>query len=69
MFEKSLANVKKHELDMTGKVYDDIVELLCYLDPRVPYTMTGKALGVGFSEPCVLKMSCFPTVTLTDLYW
>lgn len=42
VFEKSLANAKKHEMELPNKNFDDIVELLCYLDPRVPYTITGQ---------------------------
>ena len=39
-----LGNAKKHDLDLSEKNGDDIVELMCYLDPRVPYTITGKYL-------------------------
>ncbi|KAL4231776.1 hypothetical protein ACF0H5_009352 [Mactra antiquata] len=42
VFEKALGNAKKHELDLSNKNCDDIVELLCYLDPRVPYTITAQ---------------------------
>lgn len=42
IFERSLANAKKHELDLSDKNFDDIVELLCYLDPRVQYTITAQ---------------------------
>jgi len=42
VFEKRLGSTKKAELDMSDKDYDALVELLCYLDPRVPYTITGK---------------------------
>ncbi|XP_052772840.1 uncharacterized protein LOC128211808 isoform X1 [Mya arenaria] len=40
VFEKQLANAKKADLDLSSKNFDDIVELLCYLDPRVQYTLT-----------------------------
>ncbi|XP_052249576.1 uncharacterized protein LOC127857199 [Dreissena polymorpha] len=43
VFEKQLAPAKKTEIELHNKNYDDVVELLCYLDPRVQYTITAKS--------------------------
>ncbi|XP_060574569.1 uncharacterized protein LOC132732184 isoform X3 [Ruditapes philippinarum] len=43
VFEKMLGNAKKHDLDLSQKNADDIVELMCYLDPRVPYTINAQS--------------------------
>ncbi|XP_045188556.2 uncharacterized protein LOC123546395 [Mercenaria mercenaria] len=42
VFEKMMGNAKKHEIDLSNKNFDDIVELMCFLDPRVPYTVTAQ---------------------------
>ena len=33
-------NAKKPEVDMSTKELDDVIQLVCYLDPRVPYEIT-----------------------------
>lgn len=43
VFQKLLTNAKKQDIDMSDKNYDDMVELLCYLDPRVQYTVTAQS--------------------------
>ena len=51
MFEKSLVSSKKPEIDMSNKELEDVIQFVCYLDPRVPYEITGILLrGLFFRQ-------------------
>ena len=38
----SSGSTKNKDLDLPEKEYEDVVELLAYIDPRVDYIITGK---------------------------
>ena len=44
VFDKNLASAKKPEVDMNNRELDDVIQLVCYLDPRVQYKITGTRL-------------------------
>lgn len=43
VFEKNLANSKKQDIELANKQLEDVIQLVCYLDPRVQYEITAQS--------------------------